>query len=106
MADPLSCPRCSGILTDTEVVTLHRQYANSQRKTKSGGKNGGRRVVLVNPITKQPTAFEPKPGTPHIFEGHYQNVAAVPICDTPSEAPKPAKGNPAVHELTYSPLKD
>jgi len=34
-------------------------------------------IVLVNPITKQPTAFEPSEGVPHIFEGQYQNVAEV-----------------------------
>ncbi len=79
MADPLSCPRCSGILTDTEVVTLHRQYANSLRKTKSGGKNGGRPA---------------------------SQAGAVPICVSHWRDVEEPKGNPAVHELTYSPLED
>ena len=34
-------------------------------------------IVLVNPITKQPTAFAPGEGVAHIFDGPYQNVAEV-----------------------------
>jgi hypothetical protein len=34
-------------------------------------------VVLVNPITKAPTAVEPGEETPRIFTGQYQNVAHV-----------------------------
>ncbi len=42
MAEPLACPRCASILTDDEVKTLHKRYASAQRKTKAGGRNGGR----------------------------------------------------------------
>lgn len=35
-------------------------------------------IVLVNPITKTPTCFEPGESTPNlIFDGQYQNVADV-----------------------------
>jgi hypothetical protein len=34
-------------------------------------------IVLVNPITKQPTAFEPPDYAPKIFDGPYQNVVEV-----------------------------
>jgi hypothetical protein len=42
MAESLNCPHCAAILTDEQVRNLHKRYANAQRKTKSGGKNGGR----------------------------------------------------------------
>lgn len=34
-------------------------------------------IVLINPITKQPTAFAPVTDAPRYFEGPYQNVAEV-----------------------------
>lgn len=35
------------------------------------------KVVMVNPITKAPTEFEPPEHVPLIFSGHYQNVTIV-----------------------------
>jgi hypothetical protein len=34
-------------------------------------------TVLINPQTKQPTAFEPGDNTPRIYSGQYQNVTEV-----------------------------
>lgn len=46
MPEPLACPYCSAILTDAQVRTLHKRYASAQRKTKGGGRNGGRPRVI------------------------------------------------------------
>jgi hypothetical protein len=36
------------------------------------------KIVMVNPITKEPTSYEPPPYVTLIFTGQYQNVAIVP----------------------------
>jgi len=36
-----------------------------------------KKIVMVEPITKKPTSFEPPPHVPLIFTGHYQNVAYI-----------------------------
>lgn len=63
MAEPLACPRCAAILTDTEVITLHRRYASAQRKTKAGGRKGGRRKAISPDaaLNECPTSWEPEP---------------------------------------------
>jgi len=37
-----SCPHCKYPFTDAELLSMRQSYASRKRKTKSGGKNGGR----------------------------------------------------------------
>ncbi len=37
-----SCPHCKCPFTDAEILAIRQSYASRQRKTRSGGRNGGR----------------------------------------------------------------
>lgn len=51
----MKCPRCQATLTAEEVKTLWGAYTTSQRKTKAGGRKGGRPKGTGKKRTDPPT---------------------------------------------------
>ncbi len=86
MSEPLSCPRCAAILTDSEVRSLHKRYASAQRKTRSGGKNGGRKKLTPEQVREAGIAIPWKVRSDPRFDPAY-NAVAQPHPKPEAEAP-------------------
>lgn len=105
MAEPLECPHCSKLLTDSQVSTLYGRMTNARRKTKSGGKNGGRRKPDPDVPAGYVRAF---PSTPEQRAALDAEIAACPHYTIPNPTTSPdsaedAKGYP---ERILVPLED